>query len=116
MIIPSSFPELHIGALAFRNNDAVMWLFEDWLSFMEDNLELYRKNDQGPLREALWNSEDIRLGVLPQEFCFRFRWGGLVAQRVVMLHGKEHSANYEEIAREVNSLRGIKVYQRREIA
>ena len=115
--IPDSFPEPHIGAMAFKNNDRVMWLFEEWLSVMEDNLNKYKDNDQAALREALWMNDEVNLGILPAEYCFRFRWGGLVSGPVRVLHGKEHDRiSYEKIAQEVNSRNDIRVFHRRELA
>lgn len=115
--IPDSFPEPHIGAIAFKNNDKIMWLFEDWLSVMEDNLNKYKDNDQAALREALWMNDEVNLGILPSEFCFRFRWGGLVSGSVRVLHGKEHDRiSYEKMAQEVNARNDIRVFHRRELA
>ena len=113
--IPASFPELHVGALAFNRNDAVKLLFKEWLKIYQDNPEYYGNNDQGPLREALWRNTDIRLGILPTEFCFRYRWGGLVNGQVRVLHGRENNTPYEDVAKAVNGNR-IRVYGKRELA
>lgn len=113
--IPASFPELHVGAFSFNRNSRVERLFESWLKLYQDNPEFYGNNDQGPLREALWKSPDVKLGILPAEFCFRYRWGGLVNGQVRVLHGRENNTPYEQIAKEVNG-QGIRVYQKRELA
>ena len=109
--IPASFPELHVGAMAFNHNPQVKSLFSLWLYLFEQN-----DNDQGALRRALWEQKSIRLGILPAEFCFRYRWGGLINGQVRVLHGREHGTPYEEIARQVNSEKGIRVWHRRELA
>lgn len=113
--IPLSFPELHVGAVSFRRNERVMALFQLWLDIYQGNPAYFANNDQGPLREALWRSPDVRLGILPAEFCFRYRWGGLVSGPVRVLHGRQHNTPYQQIAREVNG-KGIRVYHRRELA
>jgi hypothetical protein len=114
--IPTSFPELHVGALAFNRNSRIEKLFELWLKLYQDDPEFYGNNDQGPLREALWKSPDVRLGILPTEFCFRYRWGGLINGQVRVLHGRENNTPYEQIAKEVNGSNKIRVYQKRELA
>ncbi len=113
--IPASFPELHVGALVFTRNDAVKLLFKEWLKIYQDSPEYYGNNDQGPLREALWRNTDIKLGILPAEFCFRYRWGGLVNGQVRVLHGRENNTPYEDVAKAVNG-NGIRVYGKRELA
>lgn len=113
--IPASFPELHIGAMSFKRNEQVEKLFQLWFDLYRDNPKFYGDNDQGPLREALWKSQEVKLGILPAEFCFRYRWGGLVSGPVRVLHGRENGTPYKQIAKEVNG-KGIRVYGRRELA
>lgn len=113
--IPASFPELHVGAIAFNRNAAIKNLFAEWLRLYVDNPEYYGNNDQGPLREALWKS-DIKLGILPAEFCFRYRWGGLINGQVRVLHGRENSTPYEEVAKKVNASNKVRVFKKRELA
>jgi len=113
--LPISFPELHCGAISFNCNAQTRKLFQLWLELFVANPEFYGNNDQGPLREALWAMPKVRLGILPSEFCFRYRWGGLVNGQVRILHGRENSTPYEQIAKQVNG-KGIRVYGRRELA
>lgn len=113
--IPISFPELHCGAISFNCNAKVRELFQLWLELFVSDPEFYGNNDQGPLREALWLSPKVKLAILPAEFCFRYRWGGLVNGQVRILHGRQNSTPYEEIAKIVNK-NGIRVYSRRELA
>lgn len=112
--IPQSFPELHCGALVFNRNERVKKLFEKWYEIYCSRPK-YFGNDQPALRQALWEDKEIRLGVLPQEFCFRFRWGGLLARKVILLHGKEHKTSYEQIAKEVNTDSGIRVFHKKDL-
>lgn len=114
--IPASFPELHIGALAFKRNAAIRHLFSKWLVTYQMNPDYFGNNDQGPLRQALWEMRTIKLGILPQEFCFRYRWGGLITGQVRVLHGRENNTPYEQIAKEVNSSNKPRVFHRRELA
>ena len=114
--IPASFPELHVGAIAFNRNMPIKNLFRKWLRLYQDQPEYFGNNDQGPLRQALWENKDTELGILPQEFCFRYRWGGLITGQVRVLHGRENNTPYEQIAKEVNSKNDIRVYHRRELA
>lgn len=113
--IPASFPELHVGAISFKRNERVYSLFQLWFNLYQAAPDLYGNNDQGPLREALWRMPEVRLGILPAEFCFRYRWGGLISGPVRVLHGRQNGTPYEQIAREVNG-KGIRVYKRRELA
>lgn len=113
--IPCSFPELHCGAFSFNRNDKIRRLFARWFQIYQNGADIF-DNDQPPLRQALWEDRDIRLAILPPEFCFRYRWGGVVRMKVRLLHGKENSISHEEIAERVNGMRGIRFYRRRELA
>lgn len=113
--IPASFPELHCGMLAVNNNWMVKSLFKMWFDIYKEKPGYYG-NDQPAMREALWYNPDIKLGILPFEYCFRFRWGGLVSCPVKILHGKEYRISYERIARRIAQDQGIRVYTRRQLA
>jgi hypothetical protein len=114
--IPASFPELHCGAFSINRNNLTRKLFERWLQIYKEKPSFWG-NDQPPLRQATWEMQDIKLGILPAEFCFRYRWGGLLSRKVRVLHGKEHKTPYEEIAEKVNNQAGeIRIYHRRELA
>lgn len=114
--IPASFPELHCGALVFNRNQQIHKLFSRWLETYRARPGYFGDNDQVPLREVLWEMQDIKLGILPAEFCFRYRWGGLLSRKVRVLHGKEHRIPYEKVVEQVNGESGIRVYHRRELA
>lgn len=114
--IPPSFPEIHGGAFSIRRNVTVEALLERWLEIYQEK-PAYWGNDQPPLRQALWEMLHIKLGILPVEYCFRYRWGGLLSRKVVLLHGKEHNTPYEQIAKQVNKQAGkIRIFHRRELA
>lgn len=114
--IPASFPELHGGAFAVNQNYIVKRLLERWLEIYEKKPAEWG-NDQPPLRQALWEMRHIQIGILPIEYCFRYRWGGLLSRKVVLLHGKEHKTPYEQVAHKVNAQAGeIRIFHRRELA
>lgn len=114
--IPASFSEMHCGAFSFKRSDRILDLFARWFQIYRAR-PVYFGNDQPPLRQALWESDIVRLAILPPEFCFRFRWGGLIKTRVKVLHGKEHNTTYEQVATELNGGKcGIRIYHRRELA
>lgn len=114
--IPASFPEIHGGAFALNRNTITKWLLEKWLDIYKEKPG-YWGNDQPPLRQALWEMPHVRFGILPIEYCFRYRWGGLLSRQVVMLHGKEHNTPYEQVAEQVNEFAGnIRIFHRRELA
>jgi len=114
--IPISFPELHIGANSFVKSKKVVQFLSDFYELYASKAEYFGNNDQGPLREALWINPQIRLNVLTPEFCFRYRWGGLISGDVKLLHGHEHGTPYEQIAKEIKSKKGIRIYHKRELA
>jgi len=113
--IPMSFPELHCGVLAV-NKWRVIELFARWFEIYKEKPEFFG-NDQPPFRQAVWERQNIKLGILPPEYCFRYRWGGFVGSTVKILHGKENNTPYEKIEGEVNKNPGdIRVFTRRELA
>lgn len=110
--IPASFPDLHIGAMAFNNNDKIKALFQIWLDMYLEGQETYKENDQAPLRDALWACKDISVYAMPPEFCFRFLFGAQLRGKVKVLHGRSNKP-YEQIEEEVNrEWRKIRVFGR----
>jgi hypothetical protein len=94
----TAFPEINGGVWALRGNNVACALLAEWLKQCDDH-EWMRNNEQIPLREALlnWNG---RLGVLSEEYNFRFRLGGRVRGFVYILHGR--SDNYLALSKKVN--------------
>lgn len=113
--VPPWFPEIHCGAFAIRRNRNVHELLNRWFDIYKKRPAFYG-NDQPPMRQALWEMPEIRVGLLPVEYCFRYRWGGLLSRQVAMLHGKEHGTPYEEVVRLVNAQSGLRVFYRRQLA
>lgn len=106
--IPDSFPELCIGMLAVRNNARVQALFKLWLELYEGHVDAYGNNDQGPLREAVWQSPDVRIYIVTPEYHCRAGFGAYVAGRVRLVHSR---ARLVEMAHEINATGGMRLYR-----
>jgi hypothetical protein len=104
------YPEIHVGFCAFRSNQAVKFLFSQWLSQYRDNRDIYRDNDQGALRDVLHTSYDVRLMILPPEYCFRYKFGGFLSGACKVLHGRE--GNLAQIAQLVNNSTKMRTFQK----
>jgi hypothetical protein len=112
--IPDSFPEINIGVILVSTNERVRILFRDWMELYLAHSDVYQNNDQGPLREALWNNKDINLYIMPEEFNARWGFGVTVVSRVRILHsrscGSEPYTN-ARAAREMNSVGGRRLFR-----
>lgn len=97
--LPTAFPEINVGFLAFNTTGSVRQLLDMWYTYYVDHIDTYKNNDQGPLRDALfdWNGAFY---VLPTEYNFRFGFGGQVRSLVRVLHGR--SKDIERVAHTVN--------------
>lgn len=107
--IPECFAEFNTGVFAFRNNYMVKRLFKLWFEAYLSNAELYGENDQAPLREVLYNW-DGKQYVLPMEYNCRFGFGGQVAGKIKILHGR--SDNMPLLANKINENEGIRGWRR----
>lgn len=93
-VMDFDFPaDFHIGLLVFRNDNSISGLFNEWLSFFKEYRTVYKDNDQGALRDALWYS-GINTYILPPEYCFRFKYGGFTCGPVKVLHGRAKNLQY----------------------
>jgi hypothetical protein len=96
--LPDCYCELNTGLTAFANNERVRSLFADWHQrILSQECE---SNDQGPLREAIWDHPDIRLWVLPPEYGLRYGFGCFIRGPVPAVHGR--SPDYGKLCRLVN--------------
>ena len=86
--LPDAFPELEIGVMAVRNNERVKELFAQWFALYDANPHVYGENDQGPLREALWNNQEVKLYVLPAEYHCRWPFGAQCCGMIRVLHSR----------------------------
>lgn len=106
--IPETFPEFNIGVIAQRNNGPVKRLWRDVLGRITTHFDNYGNNDQAPLREALWNNQEVRLAVLPPEYNCRFNFGTFVTGRVKILHGR---GDFARVAASLNAQVGMRTWQ-----
>ena len=108
--LSDAFPELCIGMLAVRNNERTRQLLREWLALYDAHPNVYGNNDQGPLREALWNNREVRLYVATPEYHCRWGFGAYVAGMVRILHCR--NADQAEVAKQINDgLGGMRLYR-----
>jgi hypothetical protein len=98
--IPDAFPEVNVGVMGILRSDYTIRLMEKWYEVFKEAPEKYNNNDQGPLRQALWDSERVRLYILPPEYNCRWGFGGYAKYQVKVLHGRTH--DYERVCDRVN--------------
>ena len=108
--IPDAFPEFEIGVMLVQTNERVHHLFRDWHDLYENYPLVYQNNDQGPLRDALWISDDIQFFVLPPEFHARWGFGVNVVSRVRILHGRSPGYPNSQAAAEINRCGGRRLF------
>lgn len=106
--LPAAFPEINVGVQVFRNAPIVEALFRGWQARYEATPKLYGNNDQGALREALWNWTG-RLYVLPPEYNMRWQFGGFARYPVKILHGR---GDHEAVAQKLNAKAGMRGWDR----
>jgi hypothetical protein len=108
--VPSSFPELNTGVVAFRRTRAVAELIDRWRHL---HIEILGSagpggvGDQAAFRIALFHS-GLRFSVLTPEFNCRFGFPTYLQGPVRILHGRGPSL--ERIERELNESTGPRVY------
>lgn len=97
-VVPA-FPEINVGVMAIKVNEETKSLFSSWLNKYIANPDRYGNNDQGPLREALWEWHG-RLYVAPPEYNMRWQFGGFARYPVKVLHGR--CKDYNAICKKLN--------------
>jgi hypothetical protein len=97
--IPTSFPELNTGMVAFRKSEATQQFFERWLRLYE---EMGHKADQPAFRRALWEDRNIQSYQLPYEYNLRTIAPGYIAEgaKVKIIHGRHK--NWKSIEQKLN--------------
>lgn len=108
--LPIYYPEIHIGMCAFRSSNKIKFLFEDWLNQYKDNQHIYRDNNQGALRDVLHTAYDVRLMILPPEYCFRYKFGGFLSGPCKVLHGRD--GDLPKIAEMVNAEKRMRTFKK----
>jgi hypothetical protein len=107
--VPSAFPELNTGVIAFRRTAAVARFLERWRTLHLDSASHGDRalGDQAAFRVALYES-DLRVSVLPPEYNCRFTFPTYVHGPVRILHGRD--PDLERIERELNGSVGPRVF------
>lgn len=110
--LPDCYCEFNTGLTVFRNNERIRNLFADWHQLVLR--QTCETNDQGPLREAIWNHKDVRVWVLPPEYGLRYGFGCFIRGPVPAVHGR--SPDYEHLCRRVNEgVPDMRTFQRGEL-
>lgn len=111
--VPLSFPELNIGVNPMLTRDNVRFFFVDVLNQYTKHKDEYRNNDQGALRDTLWNyaraRRDFRFYVLPPEYNLRYEFPCFVSKEVKILHGHKEVI---KVAERVNKSKEMRSWKR----
>lgn len=109
--IPDAFPEHEIGVMLVKTNMRVKGLFSDWLELYENHPEVYRNNDQGPLRDAVWMNKLINMYAIPEEYHARWGFGCCVVSKVRILHSRSPEYSNSRAANEINISGGRRLFR-----
>ena len=99
LLIPEAFPEVNVGVMGIRRSQKTIWLMEKWYKAFLEGPDKYNNNDQGPLREVLWDN-NAKLYILPPEYNMRWGFGGFARYKVKVLHGR--TKNYAGVCDKLN--------------
>jgi len=108
--IPDAFPEINVGVLGFAVAAPALHVVKRWARWYEEYKDVYGNNDQGSLRDALWEEytkraldlahDHFTFYVAPQEYNCRL-FGAFVRYQVKVLHGRS-TQPMDEIAADIN--------------
>lgn len=107
--IPSSFPEMGGGAIAYRRCPGVANLFARWHELYLEDLAAspyWFRADQPTLRQSLYESE-LRIATLPPEYNCRFPYPFFACGRIKILHG--HHDNFPALDALLNASEDMRV-------
>lgn len=100
--IPATFPEYNGGVLVFRNTPKVLAFWENALRLYEENQQVYKRGNQGVIREAVWLDESgLQFGTAPPEYCVRFPFGLWTRRPPKILHGRPNKLTYPQICQRI---------------
>jgi hypothetical protein len=107
--VPSAFPEMNTGVVAYRNSVRVQAFFEEWRRLYCEQIASTTRpyHDQPAFTQALYRS-DLRYATLTHEYNCRFNSGGHLASAVRILHGR-HS-DMDQVATELNATVGLRLF------
>ena len=107
--VPSAFPEMNSGVIAYRKTPAVLALFDEWrrlfAAFEQDHGWTW---DQLSFRKAVYES-DARVASIPIEYNFMPYFPAYLMNEAKILHGRT-SERMKRIASEVNETTGSRVF------
>lgn len=89
--IPDCFPEYNTGVIGF-NKQSTDELFNRWKEIYTNYAGENYYLDQPAFRKALFET-DINTATLPTEFNCRFHYGGYVADKIRVFHGRHPAQN-----------------------
>lgn len=105
--IPDCFPEINIGMIGFRLSERLINFVTRWMLIYVARQDVYGNNDQGPLRDALWENikepDPIQFYVTTQEYNVR-PFGAFIKDEARVLHGR--NIDFERWATEINRNKG----------
>jgi len=88
---PDSFLELNTGVILYKNDRAVIDLFDDWLSYYKKQMSADPTvpHDQSAFRKVLYDS-DLSLYILPSEYNYTVWFPGFIGAqgKVKIVHGR----------------------------
>lgn len=114
--IPLAFPEINIGVNPMRTGEVTRGFWINVINQFSRNIgKVYHNNDQGPLREVLWNyakaRRNFRFAILPPEYNCRFDFPCFVGREVKILHGRSQHQTIESVADTVNRDKGMRAWK-----
>jgi len=85
--LPNCYPEYNTGVLLFQNDKKFDQFSEIWLDEYKKLNKHLSIHDQPAFALAVYKTK-INFVVLPQEFNFRFAFGGYANSKIKILHGR----------------------------
>lgn len=125
--IPDCFPELVAGSNGMRNGAMLQDFAHRWYRQFCEHLEVYGNNDQGPLRECLWEQAEtntvmdcFNFWCYPPEYHLRLvsKDGYYVSGKVRCFHGRPNGQKLQDSwltldrwAAQVNSREDLRIWK-----
>jgi hypothetical protein len=105
-LIPTSFPQLNTGVIAFRDGLNIKNMLIEWMNQYDRNVNIFA-NDQCSFRNVIYNSTNLRVYVLRPEYNFRMMFPGSMLTKVKIIHDhnflKLQRAKKDKIIHKLNS-------------
>jgi hypothetical protein len=107
--IPAIFPEINIGVNPM-NTAKVIPMWEEVYNWYAEHANVYKNNDQSPLREFLWSHPwNYPLYIMPPEYNLRL-FGGFIRGKVKIFHGRTGESTHEEIIKKINKTERMRIW------